>query len=99
MGLISGLLTLPVTGPFKGVGWVLEKIAESAEREYYVRRLLRNSLRIWSTVSMPGKSAKNNSRRKKISFSTVFRRYVTIRQNKGLKPGHDHTEYSGKTVC
>lgn len=35
MSLISNLLTLPVSGPFRGVGWVLGKIAESAEREYY----------------------------------------------------------------
>lgn len=34
MGLITGLLTLPLA-PVRGVGWVAEKLAEEAERELY----------------------------------------------------------------
>lgn len=34
MGLISGLLTLPLA-PVRGVAWVAEKVAEEAERELY----------------------------------------------------------------
>ena len=34
MGLISGLLTLPLA-PVRGVGWVAEKVAEEAELELY----------------------------------------------------------------
>jgi ribosome assembly protein YihI (activator of Der GTPase) len=34
MGLITGLLTLPLA-PVRGVAWVTEKIAEEAERELY----------------------------------------------------------------
>jgi Gas vesicle protein G len=34
MGLITGLLTLPVA-PVRGVAWVAEKVAEQAELELY----------------------------------------------------------------
>jgi hypothetical protein len=34
MGLITGLLTLPLA-PVRGVAWVTEKVAEEAERELY----------------------------------------------------------------
>jgi len=34
MGLISGLLTLPLA-PVRGVAWVAEKVAEQAELEFY----------------------------------------------------------------
>lgn len=34
MGLITGLLTLPLA-PVRGVGWVAEKVAEQAEMELY----------------------------------------------------------------
>jgi Gas vesicle protein G len=34
MGLITGLLTLPLA-PVRGVGWVAEKVAEQAQLELY----------------------------------------------------------------
>lgn len=34
MGLITGLLTLPLA-PVRGVAWVTEKVAEQAEMELY----------------------------------------------------------------
>jgi hypothetical protein len=34
MGLITGLLTLPLA-PVRGVAWVAEKVAEQAEMELY----------------------------------------------------------------
>ncbi|HEY2437701.1 MAG TPA: gas vesicle protein GvpG [Solirubrobacteraceae bacterium] len=34
MGLITGLLTLPLA-PVRGVAWVAEKVAEQAETELY----------------------------------------------------------------
>jgi cytochrome c-type biogenesis protein CcmH/NrfG len=34
MGLITGLLTLPLA-PVRGVMWVAEKIEQEAQREYY----------------------------------------------------------------
>ena len=34
MGLITGLLTLPLA-PVRGVGWVAEKVAEEADRELF----------------------------------------------------------------
>ncbi len=41
MGLITGLLTLPLA-PVRGVAWVAEKVAEEAERELYdERRIMR----------------------------------------------------------
>lgn len=41
MGLITGLLTLPLA-PVRGVAWVTEKVAEEAQRELYdERRIMR----------------------------------------------------------
>jgi len=41
MGLLTGLLTLPLA-PVRGVAWVAEKVAEEAERELYdERRIMR----------------------------------------------------------
>lgn len=34
MGLITGILTLPLA-PVRGVAWVAEKVAEQAEQELY----------------------------------------------------------------
>jgi hypothetical protein len=34
MGLIGGLLTLPLA-PARGLGWVLDRVVEEAERQYY----------------------------------------------------------------
>jgi hypothetical protein len=34
MGLITGLLTLPIA-PVRGVAWIAEKVAEQAEAELY----------------------------------------------------------------
>jgi hypothetical protein len=35
MGLLTNLLTLPVTGPVRAGWWVLERIVEQAEAELY----------------------------------------------------------------
>jgi hypothetical protein len=35
MGLLTNLLTLPVTGPVRAGWWVLERIVENAEAELY----------------------------------------------------------------
>jgi hypothetical protein len=35
MGILTTLLTLPVSGPVKGTMWVLEKVHEAAEAQYY----------------------------------------------------------------
>jgi hypothetical protein len=41
MGLLTGLLTLPLA-PVRGVAWVAEEVAEEAERELYdERRIMR----------------------------------------------------------
>ncbi|MEU9343649.1 gas vesicle protein GvpG [Streptomyces sp. NPDC048278] len=34
MGLLEQLLTLPLA-PVRGVGWVVDRVVEAAEREYY----------------------------------------------------------------
>lgn len=44
MGWLINLLTLPVTGPVKGVVWVAEKVAEQAERELYDEGAVRGKL-------------------------------------------------------
>jgi hypothetical protein len=35
MGLIVRLLTLPVTGPVRGLAWIAEQVREAAEAELY----------------------------------------------------------------
>jgi hypothetical protein len=34
MGLVTGILTLPVA-PVRGIGWVIDKVVQAAEQEYY----------------------------------------------------------------
>ncbi|GAA5005326.1 gas vesicle protein GvpG [Streptomyces siamensis] len=34
MGLLSQILTLPLA-PVRGVGWVVDRVVEAAEQEYY----------------------------------------------------------------
>jgi Gas vesicle protein G len=50
VGLISGLLTLPLA-PVKGVAWVGEQVAEEADRQLYdegrIRRELAELDRLW----------------------------------------------------
>lgn len=43
MGLITGLLTLPIA-PVRGVVWVAEKLNETAERELHDPHVLRTQL-------------------------------------------------------
>ena len=35
MGLLTSLLTLPVTGPIRGAAWVMQQVHEAAEAEFY----------------------------------------------------------------
>jgi hypothetical protein len=35
MGLLTSLLTLPVSGPVLGAKWVLERVVDEARRELY----------------------------------------------------------------
>jgi len=35
MGFLIDLLTLPVTGPIKGLIWIAEKVAEQGDKELY----------------------------------------------------------------
>ena len=43
MGLISGLLTLPLA-PVRGTVWVAEQVQQEAERQYYDPGLIRRRL-------------------------------------------------------
>ena len=43
MGLITGLLTLPLA-PVRGTVWLAEQILEQAEREYYDEGMIRAQL-------------------------------------------------------
>jgi hypothetical protein len=43
MGLISGLLTLPLA-PVRGTAWLAERIQEQAENELYDESAIRNGL-------------------------------------------------------
>lgn len=43
MGFLTGLLTLPLA-PVRGVAWVVEQVAEEAERQLYDERSIRRDL-------------------------------------------------------
>ena len=43
MGLVSGLLTLPLA-PVRGTAWLAERILEQAESEFYDERAIRSHL-------------------------------------------------------
>ena len=43
MGLITGLLTLPLA-PVRGTAWIAERLLEQAERELYDERAIRAQL-------------------------------------------------------
>ena len=45
MGLLRGLLTLPVSGPARGALWVARQINEAAEREIHDPAAIRRTLR------------------------------------------------------
>ena len=44
MSFIFNLLTLPVTGPTKGLAWLAKQIGEQAEKELYGEDALRGKL-------------------------------------------------------
>lgn len=44
MGILSTLLTLPVSGPIKGALWVAQKIHESAEAELHDPAAIKRAL-------------------------------------------------------
>jgi predicted kinase len=44
MGLIRGLLALPVSGPVAGVSWIARKLAETAEAELNDPAAIRRAL-------------------------------------------------------
>jgi len=44
MSLLLDLLTLPVSGPIKGLIWVAQKVVEQAERELYDEEAIRGQL-------------------------------------------------------
>jgi chorismate mutase len=43
MGLLTGLLTLPLA-PVRGVAWLAERILEQAEQQYYDPAVIRRQL-------------------------------------------------------
>lgn len=45
MGLLTKLLTFPVTGPVKGGWWVLDQIVAHAEAELYDERKITDEMR------------------------------------------------------
>ena len=44
MGFLIDLLTLPVTGPLKGLIWIAEKVAEQADKVLYDEDAVRGQL-------------------------------------------------------
>lgn len=44
MGILTKLLTLPLTGPLDGVIWLAEQLTEQAERELYNEPAIRARL-------------------------------------------------------
>lgn len=45
MGLISSLLTSPISGPGRGVFWVAQQVLEAAEQEIFDPVAIRRALR------------------------------------------------------
>ncbi len=63
MGLITGLLTLPLA-PVRGVAWVAEKVAEQAELELYDEsRIMRELAELESGPMTKVSSAMSSLRR------------------------------------
>jgi hypothetical protein len=46
MGLLTGLLTLPLLAPLRGVLWVAEVVRDDAERQYYDPAEIRRQLEL-----------------------------------------------------
>jgi Gas vesicle protein G. len=44
MGLLTTLLTLPVSGPVRGAVWTLGKVVDAAEAEFYDPAAIRREL-------------------------------------------------------
>ena len=44
MGLLGSIVTAPVAGPIKGLLWIVQTIAEQAERELYDEDSIRKDL-------------------------------------------------------
>ncbi len=44
MGLLSSIVTVPVAGPIRGMLWIVQTIAEHAERELYDEDNIRKDL-------------------------------------------------------
>ena len=44
MNFLLNLLTLPVSGPIRGVIWIAEQVAEQADREMYDEEAIRGQL-------------------------------------------------------
>lgn len=44
MGLLTGLLALPVTGPVRATRWIAEQVLAAAEREYYDEDAIRRQI-------------------------------------------------------
>ncbi|OLT28375.1 gas vesicle protein [Actinomadura sp. CNU-125] len=54
MGLITQVLTLPLA-PVRGVGWVLDQVVQTAEREYYDPAPVRAELRELEQALLDGR--------------------------------------------
>lgn len=44
MGIVMNLLTLPVSGPFRGMMWIVQKLADQAESVMYDEGAVRAQL-------------------------------------------------------
>lgn len=53
MGLLTGLLTLPLA-PVRGTVWVAEQVLEEAERQYYDPAVIRRRLEDVDTMRQRG---------------------------------------------
>lgn len=62
MGLITGLLTLPLA-PVRGTAWVAERLVEQAEAELYDERAIRSQLMEIQTAREAGAIADDEATR------------------------------------
>ena len=61
MGLITGLLTLPLA-PVRGTAWLAEKLLEQAEREFYDERAIRAQLLEIEAAARGGRDRRRRGR-------------------------------------
>lgn len=85
MGLLTTLLTLPVTGPLKGVAWIAEQVADLAEEELAHARDPRRDLAALERARAFGQITEEEYRREEAAlWARIQDRHESQERNDGL---------------